>query len=71
MSTDLQDDGEYEIVVAGQSNGQKIRSYDFETVDGKIQSITCSKSDCEQATDLALPSAHDRSQYDYDMTEAF
>lgn len=71
MLTDLQVEGEYEVSVTRQSDGQKIRSYDFDVVDGKIQSIARSKLGYEQATDLVLPRVHTRSQHYYDMTEAF
>lgn len=71
MLTDLQTDGEYEVVATRQSDGQTIRSYDFDMIDGKIQSIARSKLDYEHATDLVLPRVHDRSQHYYNMTEAF
>ena len=71
MMTDLQVDGEYEVSVTRQSDGQKIRSYDFDVTDGKIQSIARSKLGYEQATDLVLPRVHTRSQHYFDMTEAF
>lgn len=71
MLSDLQVDGEYEISVARKSDNKQIRSYDFDIVDGKIQSIARSKLGYEQATDLVLPRVHSRKQNYYDMIEAF
>lgn len=71
MLKDLQVDGEYEISITRESDGQKIRSYDFDVVNGKIQSLVQSKLGYQQATDLVLPRVHNRAEHYYDMIEAF
>ncbi|MBT8077536.1 MAG: hypothetical protein KJO31_03125 [Gammaproteobacteria bacterium] len=55
MLKDWQVDGAYEIEVIRQSDGKKIRSYDFDVVDGEIQSIPQSQLGYESATDFVLP----------------
>ena len=70
MLKDWQVDGAYEIEVIRKSDGAKIRSYDFDVVDGKIQSIARSQLGFESATDFVVPRVIRKAATSLEMIEA-
>ena len=63
-------DGSYEIAVTRKSDGKKIRSYDFDVAEGKIQKIERSQLGFEPATDFVLPRVIKKGATYIDMVEA-
>lgn len=71
MLRDLQiANGEYEVSVTRQSDGVKIRSYDFDVVDGKIQEMPQSQLGYEPATDFILPRVQKKGSTILEMSKA-
>lgn len=70
MLADWQIDGKYEISVTRNSDGNKIRSYDFDVVGGKIQGIERSQLGYEPAVDFVMPRVINKSATSLEMIEA-
>ncbi len=70
MLRDLLVDGQYEVSVARQSDGTKIRSYDFDVVDQKIQEMKESQLGYTPETDFILPRVYKRGSTILEMTKA-
>lgn len=67
---DWQVDGQYEVSVTRQSDGYKIRSYDFDVVDGKIQEMKESQLGYAPATDFILPRVQKKGSTMLEMSKA-
>jgi hypothetical protein len=67
---DLGKDGAYEVVVTRLSDGQQIRSFDFDVVDGKIKPMARAVLGFQPPTDFVLPRVLRRGSTALDMGEA-
>ncbi len=70
MLKDWTANGSYEISVTRQSDEGKIRSYDFDVVDGKIQEMPESQLGYDPATDFILPRVQKVNATSLEMSKA-
>tara|TARA_R110002049_G_scaffold182041_2_gene349577 strand:- start:7361 stop:8308 length:948 start_codon:yes stop_codon:yes gene_type:complete len=70
MLKDWTIDGSYEISVARKSDGGKIRSYDFNVTDGKIQAMAASQLGYKPNTDFILPRVQKKGATSLEMSKA-
>ena len=67
---DLERDGAYEVQVTRMSDGAKIRSFDFDVVDGKIKHMARTALGFEPAVDYVMPRVLRRGSSGLNMGEA-
>lgn len=62
-------DGQYEVLITRQSDGEKIRSFDFDVEEGKIKPLPQTALDFEPRIDLVLPRVQRRNLSTFVMEE--